>query len=43
MILRNDRIALDVDSPEDLFRLLDAGPAGHTSRVLEAFHLERRR
>lgn len=43
VILHNERIALDVDSPEDLFRLLDHGAVGQTRRVLESLRLEKRR
>ena len=42
-ILHNEHLALDVDSPEDLFRFLEySGAATITRRVLESFHLERR-
>jgi 2-phospho-L-lactate guanylyltransferase len=41
-ILRNERLALDVDSPEDLFRFLEYPVPTQTRRVLESFHLGRR-
>ena len=42
-ILYNERIAIDVDSPEDLFRFLDySAITTLTRRVLESFQLERR-
>jgi 2-phospho-L-lactate guanylyltransferase len=41
-ILHNERLALDVDSPEDLFRFLEYPSTTMTRRVLESFHLERR-
>ncbi len=43
VIVSNERIALDVDSPEDLFRLLDYGATGQTRRVLECLRVEQRR
>lgn len=43
VILHNERIALDVDSPADLFRLLDHGASGLTRRVLAGFDLGKRR
>lgn len=41
-ILHNERIALDVDSPEDLLRFLAYPATTLTRRVAESFHLERR-
>ena len=41
-VLHNERLALDVDSPEDLFRFLEYSSTTITRRVLESFHLERR-
>jgi 2-phospho-L-lactate guanylyltransferase len=42
VIVHNERLALDVDSPEDLFRFLEYPAATQTRRVLKSFHLERR-
>lgn len=43
VIVSNERIGLDVDSPEDLYRLLDHGASGRTGSVLESLRLEARR
>ena len=41
-ILHNERLALDVDSPEDLLRFLAHPTRTLTHRVVETFQLERR-
>ena len=44
VVLHNERIALDIDSPEDLFRFLEfPGNQTLTRRVLESLQLARRR
>lgn len=42
-ILHNERIGIDVDSPEDLLRVLEYPARGRTRRVLESLRPEARR
>lgn len=41
VVVQNDRIALDVDSPPDLGRFMDVVSNTRTRKVVESFHLSR--